>query len=119
MKNQCPPLVIKGIEQFNRREFFECHETLEEFWQSYTESDREFIQGLIQVAVAYHHLLRDNAIGSIKLFRRALPRLQPYSPQHMGVQTAALIESINDSLNRLERAESAVECIPKIELVLT
>lgn len=27
-----PPALAKGIEEFNRRQFFECHETLEELW---------------------------------------------------------------------------------------
>jgi predicted metal-dependent hydrolase len=119
MSTPCPPLVLAGIEQFNRREFFQCHETLEEFWQEYTGADREFIQGLIQVAVAYHHLLGNNSVGAIKLIRRALPRLQPYQPQHMGMESTPLIESATNTLQRLEEGESALECIPKITLVLT
>ena len=29
-----PPGLLAGIEEFNRGEFFECHETLEELWMA-------------------------------------------------------------------------------------
>jgi uncharacterized protein len=118
MNTDCPAALIKGIDEFNKREFFECHETLEEYWQGYKDADREFIQGLIQVSVAYHHLLRGNPVGAIKLIRRALPRLHPYVPHHIGVDTADLIRHVNETLTKLEHGESAIECIPKIKLVL-
>jgi hypothetical protein len=29
-----PPGLLRGIEQFNQREYFECHETLELIWNA-------------------------------------------------------------------------------------
>ena len=35
-----PPALLTGIEEFNRAEFFECHETLEEIWTRYNPDDK-------------------------------------------------------------------------------
>jgi len=41
----------RGIEEFNNRYFFECHDTLEDLWMDTVGRDRLFLQGLIQVSV--------------------------------------------------------------------
>jgi predicted metal-dependent hydrolase len=115
---ETPLAVRQGVEEFNRQEFFQCHETLEHFWQGYQAADREFIQGLIQVAVAYHHLLRDNPEGARKLITRALPRLTPYLPHHMGIETEPLVDGIAATLKKLENGDSSDQNIPKIKLLL-
>ena len=40
-EQSAPPGLFKGIEQFNRQEFFECHETLEEIWSNQTNKARD------------------------------------------------------------------------------
>jgi uncharacterized protein len=56
------------------RDYFECHEILEEYW---LEQNRE-IQwlALIQLAVAVYHERQENYAGSVKLYRRVLGHLQ-------------------------------------------
>ena len=73
--------LAKGVEEFNRREFFECHETLEDLWRGYDAQDRECIQGIIQIAVGYYHLARDNRKGALKLFKRGAERVGRYAPE--------------------------------------
>ena len=52
-----PPAALRtGIEQFNRGEYFECHETLEALWLAEPTSLRRLYQGILQVGVALHHL---------------------------------------------------------------
>jgi len=48
------PLREGGIALFNRERFFECHEVLEEAWLKASGEQRTFLQGLIQVAVAFY-----------------------------------------------------------------
>ena len=50
MEPQDDPRFIKGIDEFNRQLFFECHETLEELWLEERGEDRKFYQGIIQIA---------------------------------------------------------------------
>jgi uncharacterized protein len=85
------PRFLKGVDLFNRREFFECHEVLEDLWKEQAEPERQLTQGIIQIAVAYHHCLRGNYAGAIKLFRRGIPRLQPFCTKVRTLQLADFI----------------------------
>ena len=55
-----PAELLRGIEQFNQREYFECHETLEALWNSERETIRVLAKGILQVGVGCYHLLRGN-----------------------------------------------------------
>jgi len=95
-------LFRQGIEQFNRRQFFECHETWEQLWKGQTGKEKELIQGLIQLAVAYHHFLKGNNKGALKLFKRALPRLQVFHPHALGLELGELCSLIRANIEQLE-----------------
>ena len=76
--------VAAGIAQFNDGLFFECHDTLEEVWSGIRGPSRDFLQGLIQVAVGFYHLGNGNRPGATTLLRRALLRLAQGGPAHRG-----------------------------------
>jgi predicted metal-dependent hydrolase len=46
VSEEVPDLVLKGIEEFNRGEFFECHEYLEEAWMQESRRIRFLYQGI-------------------------------------------------------------------------
>ena len=50
----------RGILHFNAQEFFEAHEVWEEVWLVEAEPEKTFLQGIIQIAAAFHHYLREN-----------------------------------------------------------
>ncbi len=101
---QCPPELLKGIDEFNRQEFFECHETLESLWQKQPEPDRQFTQGIIQIAVGYYHHLRGNQAGAIKLFARGLERIRQFEPTHRDINVKALADAVAGDLDSLVSA---------------
>ena len=80
----------KGVAEFNRGHFYECHDTLEELWAGVRGPSRDFFQGLIQVAVGFYHLGNDNPVGARRLFERALERLRGYPGDYAGIDVAAL-----------------------------
>ena len=86
---------LEGVELFNRKEFFECHEILEEVWNAQEEPEKQLTQGLIQVAVGFYHALRGNKVGAIKLFTRGLPRIRPFATPDSADPTVAAIASSN------------------------
>src|SRR5689334_1346778 len=43
-----PPELLHGIEQFNHREYFECHETLENIWNREARPIRTLYKGILQ-----------------------------------------------------------------------
>ena len=75
MSASLPHKYLEAIELFNRGEYFECHELLEDLWRPAEGVVRNFLQGLIQVAVALHHESRGNAIGARGLYERGRGRL--------------------------------------------
>jgi uncharacterized protein len=87
---------IKGINQFNRREFFDCHDTWEEIWNDTVGASRSFYQGMIQVAVGYYHALNGNFVGAEHLFSRALAKLESYLPHYQDVDLALLLPAVRE-----------------------
>jgi hypothetical protein len=49
---------------FDGRLYFEVHELLEPYWLRAAGGERETLQGLIQVAVGFHHLGNGNGAGA-------------------------------------------------------
>ena len=91
------------MSQFNRREFFACHETLEELWKAEPAHIRELYQGILQVGVAFYHAERGNYVGATELLRRGLERLRAFSPACRGVDVARLIEQAEAAADALRR----------------
>lgn len=85
------PALLRGINEFNKRQFFECHETLEEAWIEETDPLRYLYQGILQVGVGFYHLRRGNFRGASGLLARGLELLRPFAPDCMYVDVARLI----------------------------
>ena len=69
--------LIRGVGLFNGGHFFDAHEVLEDVWNSVPRrhSSRRHFQGLVQVAVAFHHASRENYLGARSVLERALRNL--------------------------------------------
>lgn len=91
----------RGVRQFNDGLFFECHDTLEELWAGLRGPSRDFFQGLIQVAVAFHHVGNGNAAGAASMMERALGRFRAYPARYFGFdldEQRALLRTWQDRL---------------------
>ena len=108
------PRLVKGIDEFNNRLFFECHESLEEIWLEEHGEDRAFYQGLIQVAAGYLKWEQGVLIGAIKLWRTGLEKLETYPEIHMGVDLASLIGATRNNLKEVEAAHQQNSAAPDI-----
>src|SRR5437870_11840071 len=84
---------IEGIKLFNSAEFFEAHEVLEDVWRAAPASEKLFLQGLIQISVAFVHHSRGNARGAQSLLRRACKNLSGYPAVCQGIDLHPLITS--------------------------
>ncbi|MEX2555124.1 MAG: DUF309 domain-containing protein [Actinomycetota bacterium] len=94
--------LARGIEHFNAGRYFQAHEAWEEGWHASPEPERDFWQGLTQLAVGLTHLQRGNAHGATTLLRRGARRLRPYGASHMGVSVAPLVAFADDAADRIE-----------------
>lgn len=91
----------KGVELYNRREFFLCHEILEEVWKKQSGPEKELSQGLIQIAVAYYHALRGNRPGAVKLLGKGLVRLRASLHCAEGLSLARFADDVETDLRSL------------------
>jgi len=82
--------AIQGIELFNRGEYFEAHEVLEEAWREDHGLTRELYRAMLQVAVAYLQIERGNYRGSMKMFIRLRKWIEPLPEVCRGVDVAQL-----------------------------
>src|SRR4051794_4389861 len=55
-----PAALEQAIAEFNAGEFFEQHETLELLWRATPGEIRHLYEGILQVGVGMHHLLRNH-----------------------------------------------------------
>lgn len=72
----------QAVVLFNQREFFTCHDVLEELWSETLGTDRAFYQGLIHAAVSLHHFQEGNLTGARKMHDSAVRYLQEYGDRH-------------------------------------
>jgi predicted metal-dependent hydrolase len=107
MEPQDDPRFLKGIQEFNERLFFECHETLEEIWLEEHGEDRKFYQAIIQIAAGYFKLEQGVPAGALKLWRMGLEKLEPYRPIYLGVSVDALVGAVEGHLAHLASDQQA------------
>jgi uncharacterized protein len=97
-----PDLAIKGIEEFNRGEFYECHEYLEEAWMQEPRRVRFLYQGILQVGVGFYHQQNGNWRGATGLLRNGTTRLKEFEPETLGIDVARLVRESERCLRELE-----------------
>jgi predicted metal-dependent hydrolase len=86
-----PSGLLQGIAEFNQREFFECHETIEAVWMAEPRPIRLLYQGILQIGVALYHAQRRNWRGAMKTLARAIPKLAYFEPACMGIDVRGLL----------------------------
>lgn len=127
--------LLRAFGEFNRGDWFECHETLEDLWIGSDGVMRDFYQGLLQVAVALHHWRNGNYRGAVSLLEGGVLYLRrvPVVCQRIDLQAliaaadrfhGALVSGGADRMSlvdrqllpRLRLAPSCGEHPPEVEL---
>ena len=106
-------LLQRGILLFNNREFFQCHEVLEEAWTKEVGPRRLFLQALIHLAVGFYHCERTNPAGASSQLKKGIHKLALYLPSCEGIDTARLHREGLAALERIE-AGAAASIYPQI-----
>ena len=96
-------LFHDGVALFNGARYWFAHEAWETLWRAAEEDERDFYQGLIQLAAGLLHLQRRNARGARNKLSEGIARLKRYRPVHRGV---LLDELFRISIRYLEDLEA-------------
>jgi uncharacterized protein len=100
----------RGLELIRAGEFFEAHEALEDEWREAPAAERDFLQGLVHVAVAWYHAGRGNRPGCERQLEKAARRLEQYRPSHRNVDVDRVLGQVGAA--RLEVAGGRLDLGP-------
>ena len=84
----------RGLDLARTGEYFAAHEALEDAWRASEPAEKDFFQGLVHVVVAWYQAGRGNKTGCERQLEKAARRLGPFSPEHRGVDVAALLSQV-------------------------
>jgi predicted metal-dependent hydrolase len=96
-------LFRQAVALFNGVRYWHAHESWETIWRAADDDERDFYQGLIQVAAGLLHLQRRNMRGARNKLREGLEKLEPYKPAHHGIFVSELIGEARRLLDDLDR----------------
>jgi uncharacterized protein len=97
--------LAEGLRLYRAERFFDAHELWERVWLNSPEPEKTFLQGLIQVTAAFHHMQRNNSLGTELLLKAALRRLDAYPADFGGISVKLLCDDIRERLQMLESPE--------------
>ncbi len=89
---------------FEKGLYFEVHEILEEIWMGEFGRERDFLQALIQIGVAYYHLSNYNTRGFKLLLENALELLGGYS----GTVHTVNVDKLKEDIKRAMETEEII-----------
>ncbi|MBS2969469.1 DUF309 domain-containing protein [Metabacillus sp. KIGAM252] len=102
-----PKAYIEYLVHFHGdRDYFECHELLEEYWKEAPALERDPVWvSLIQIAVSLYHHRRGNFRGAERLLANSIRfiRTNPGAMKDLGLQEDTLADLLNERLSDIQK----------------
>ncbi|MFK3937890.1 DUF309 domain-containing protein [Alkalihalobacillus sp. NPDC078783] len=110
---QYPKAYLEFLIYFHTdRDYFECHEVLEEHWKTTPrQKEDQYWVALIQLAVGLYHERRGNIPGAKRMLSSSLRIIDndPLAFNMLGLNTPKLIKLINERLIQIEQSASFLD----------
>jgi hypothetical protein len=103
-----------GINLFNSAQFFAAHEELEDVWRAAPPENKKFLQGVVQIAVAFHHYSTGNRVGMRSVLERAIRNLAEPSGIFGQIELRSLLASLLQWREALDH-DLPLPTLPRIE----
>ncbi|MGR3764892.1 DUF309 domain-containing protein [Rossellomorea sp. NS-SX7] len=101
-----PQAYIQYLVYFHgNRDYFECHEVLEEYWKEVDPGNRSsHWVGLIQIAVGMYHYRRNNVHGAKRMLVKALKNLEENKEviNRLGLESPTLTQTIEKTIQDID-----------------
>jgi predicted metal-dependent hydrolase len=102
---------------FNRQEFYEAHDVLEDLWLADRHgADGNFYKGLIQLAGAFVHLQKNRLRPSAALFNLAQVNLEKYPVWHEQLDLKIVLGLIANWRRQLEDGKFSVNPLSAVNV---
>ena len=99
-----------GMKLFNSCQWYKSHDVFEEIWHETGGTERQLLQGILQVAVAQVHLENSNINGATILYGEALGRLKRYRLSNYGLDIEGLSNCVSRRLEFLQIGKDWADC---------
>ena len=99
-----------GMKLFNSQQWYKSHDVFEEIWHETGGSERQLLQGILQIAVAQVHLENNNINGAMILYGEALGRLKRFHFSNLGLNIEGLCKCIGKRLELLQIGKNLDGC---------
>lgn len=109
-----PDLAREAIARFNAGDYYAQHDLLELLWKQTEGEIRELYRAILQVGIAYYHIIEGNRRGALKMLQRAFRWLAGLPAVCQGVDLADLKQNaeavrrellrVGDDLGGFDRA---------------
>ncbi len=115
-----PELFYIGLEQFNRGEYYEQHESLEEIWIADQRPLRRLYQGILKIGVGFYKLRLGNYRGTVNHIAGGVAYLERFGDTCLGVDIALLIRESSEVRERVielgpdRMGEFDIEMLPRV-----
>ena len=96
-------LLECAADLFNRKLYFECHEVLEDAWAEARGEEKQFLQGLIHLAVGLYHCAASNYKGAVNQLEKGIRRLEPFLPERSQLDLEGLVSVSTRALGAAKR----------------
>jgi uncharacterized protein len=106
--------LAEGLACYRNKQFFEAHEHWESAWLNLQEPEKSFLQALIQMTAAFHHLHTGNTVGACSLLRRTLRRLEACPTCYGGIFVTPTTHEIRAWLQSIESGSATPSAFPQI-----
>ncbi len=92
--------IEDGIFYFNNERFWESHEAFEGVWKKCSGQEKETVQGIILLAVAFGHAQRDELSIGIGMLKRVLEKIEKSDSKYHSVD----IDRIRNKSMEMQKA---------------
>ncbi len=116
-------LAQRGLELLDAEEYYQAHEDLEHAWLNASELEGYLYRSLLQLSVAYLHVIRGNYAGAVKMMLRIRQWIEPLPDRCRGIDVATLKDIVQNLTDALEEAgaegiseldRSALKPVPRL-----
>ena len=92
-----------GMQLFSEGEYWHAHEAWEAVWRRHCEEERLFLQGIIQLAAAYHLIIKKERYGgALRNFEKARAKLSIFPTKFFGLDVQMMLKSIEHGVHELQ-----------------
>lgn len=109
--------LAEGLHCYRTQQFFEAHEHWESVWLTLSEPEKSFLQALIQISAAFHHLSRGNRAGAVSLLTRSLRRIGRCPSPYCCLDLNLLRQEVGNWLSVLQGEKQTPKAFPEIRII--